>query len=154
MADAAGVPVQQVPYTAFDGGGPALIEVLAGRADIFSGDVSEVLPQIEAGNLRALLVLSSERLGGLLADTPTAVELGCVVGSNGRGWYLAPGVSDEAYEWWADAFRQLAASPQWAELRPQLGLEKFELFGQDMVDFAKDQVDDITNLLRSIGALQ
>lgn len=155
VADAAGVPVQQVQYTAFDGGGLALIEVLAGRADIFTGDVSEVLPQIEAGNLRALLVLSSERLGGLLADTPTAIELGYdVIGSNWRGWYLPPGISDEAYDWWADAFRQLAASPQWAELRPQLGLEKFELFGQDMVDFANDQVEDITNLLRSIGALQ
>ena len=155
VADAVDIPVQQVRYTAFDGGGLAVIEVLAGRADIFSGDISEVLSQIEAGSLRVLVVLAPERQGGLLADVPTAIELGYdVVGSNWRGWYMPPGISDEAYDWWADAFRQLAASPQWQELRPQLGLARFERFGADMEAFAKDQVEDLTRLLRSIGALQ
>jgi putative tricarboxylic transport membrane protein len=155
LADAAGVPVQQVRYTAFDGGGLAVIEVLAGRADIFSGDISEVLPQLEAGNLRALVVLSAERQGGLMADVPTAQELGYdVIGSNWRGWYMPPGISDEAYDWWTDAFRQLAASPHWQALRPQLGLAPFELFGEEMEAFAKDQVEDITDLLRGIGALR
>ncbi len=155
LADAVGIPVQQVRYTAFDGGGLAMIEILAGRADIFTGDVSEVLPQIEAGNLRPLLVLATERQPGLLADTPTAVELGLdVIFSNFRGWYMAPGIGDEVYDWWVDAFRQLAASPQWQTLRPQLGLAEFERFGDDMEEFAKDQVQDIADLLRSIGALQ
>ena len=155
LADAAGVPVQQVRYTAFDGGGLAVIEVLAGRADIFSGDISEVLPPLEAGTLRALVVLAPERQGGLMADVPTALELGYdVIGSNWRGWYMPPGISEEAYDWWAEAFRQLAASPQWQELRPQLGLAPFELFGEEMEAFAKEQVEDITNLLRGIGALR
>jgi putative tricarboxylic transport membrane protein len=155
LADAAEIPVQQVRYTAFDGGGLAVIEVLAGRADIFSGDISEVLPQLEAGNLRALVVLAPERQVGLMADVPTAMELGFdVIGSNWRGWYMPPGISDEAYAWWADAFRQLAASPQWQQLRPQLGLAPFELFGEEMEAFAKDQVEDITDLLRGIGALR
>jgi putative tricarboxylic transport membrane protein len=155
LADAVGIPVQQVRYTAFDGGGLAMIEILAGRADIFTGDISEVLPQIEAGNLRPLLVLAAERQPGLLADTPTAVELGLdVIFSNFRGWYMAPDISDEAYDWWVDAFRQLAASPQWQALRPQLGLAEFERFGNEMEEFAKDQVQDIADLLRSIGALQ
>ena len=155
LADAVGIPVQQVRYTAFDGGGLAMIEILAGRADIFTGDVSEVLPQIEAGNLRPLLVLSAERQPGLLADTPTAVELGLdVIFSNFRGWYMAPDISDEVYDWWVDAFRQLAASQQWQTLRPQLGLAEFERFGPEMEVFAKQQVREITDLLRSIGALQ
>jgi putative tricarboxylic transport membrane protein len=155
LADAVGIPVQQVRYTAFDGGGLAMIEILAGRADIFTGDISEVLPQIEAGNLRPLLVLADERQPGLFADTPTAVELGLdVIFSNFRGWYMPPGISDDVYDWWVDAFRQLAASPQWEVLRPQLGLAKFERFGAEMEEFAKQQVQDINDLLRSIGALQ
>ena len=155
VADAAGVPVRQVRYTAFDGGGLARIEVLAGRADLFSGDISEVLPEVEAGNLVPLIVLSPERQGGLLADVPTAIELGYdVIGSNWRGYYMAPDISDEAYQWWADAFRQMAATDAWATLRAQNGLAPFELFGAEMETFAKDQVADITNLLRSIGAIQ
>ena len=155
VADAAGIPVQPVRYTFFDGGGLARIEVLAGRADIFSGDVSEVLPEVEAGNLVPLLVLAPERQGGLLADVPTAIELGYdVIGRNWRGYYMAPGISEEAFDWWADAFRQMAGTEAWATLREQNGLVPFELFGAEMEAFAKEQVEDITVLLRGIGAIQ
>lgn len=155
VADAAGLAVRDVRYTAFDGGGLARLEVIAGRADLFSGDVSETLPEIESGNLRPLLVLAPERLTGLLADVPTAREYGFdVVGSNWRGYYMPTGISDAAYDWWADAFRQVAASPEWAALRDANGLAPFELFGADMEAFAKKQVVDVQNLLRSIGAIQ
>jgi putative tricarboxylic transport membrane protein len=153
LAEAAGIPVRNVRYTTFEAGGPAIIEILAGRADVFTGDISEVLPQIESGNLRVLVVLSDERQEGILADVPTAKELGYdVVGPNWRGFYMAPGVSDEAYDWWVEAFRTMAASPEWHALREQNGIAVFERFGDDMEAFAKDQVADIVELLTAIGA--
>jgi putative tricarboxylic transport membrane protein len=153
LADAAGIPVRDVRYTSFNAGGPAIIEVLAGRADVFTGDISEALPQIEAGNLRPLVVLSDERQEGLLADTPTAVELGYdVVGPNWRGFYMPPGVSDEAYDWWVEAFRKMADSPEWQVLREQNAIADFRRFGDEMEAFAKQQVADISQLLTDIGA--
>lgn len=153
LADAAGIPVREVRYTSFNAGGPAIIEVLAGRADVFTGDISEALPQIEAGNLRPLAVLADERQEGLLAEVPTAIELGYdVVGPNWRGFYMPPGVSDEAYDWWVEAFRQMADSPEWQELRTQNAIADFRRFGDEMEAFAKQQVADINQLLTEIGA--
>jgi len=153
LADAAGIPVRPIRYTTFESGGAAVIEILAGRADIFTGDISEVLPQVEAGNLRVLVALSEERLGGLMADVPTARELGYdVVGPNWRGFYMPAGISDAAYDWWVEAFRSIEASPEWEALRIQNGIEKFSRFGAEMEAFAKDQVDDIIELLKEIGA--
>jgi putative tricarboxylic transport membrane protein len=153
LADAAGIPVRDVRYTSFNAGGPAIIEIMAGRADVFTGDVSEALPQIEAGNLKVLAVLAEERQEGLLADVPTATELGYdVVGPNWRGFYMPAGVSDEAYDWWVEAFRQMADSPEWDALRRQNGLAVFRRFGDEMEAFAKEQVADIEQLLMDIGA--
>ena len=129
-----------------------MIEVVAGRADVFTGDISEVLPQVEAGNLRVLVALSDERLA-MLPDVPTARELGYdVVGPNWRGFYMPQGISDAAYDWWVEAFRTLADSPEWEELRLRNGIEDFRRFGAEMEAFAADQIDDIVELLTEIGA--
>lgn len=152
LADAAGVPVRPIRYTTFESGGAAVIEVVAGRADVFTGDISEVLPQVEAGNLRVLVALSEERLAKL-PDVPTARELGYdVVGPNWRGFYMPQGISDAAYGWWVEAFRALADSPEWATMREQNGIEDFRRFGAEMEAFALGQIDDIVELLTEIGA--
>jgi putative tricarboxylic transport membrane protein len=89
----------------------------------------------------------------MLPDVPTARELGYdVVGPNWRGFYMPQGVSDEAYDWWVDAFRTMADSPEWEELRLQNGIEDFRRFGDEMEAFALDQIDDIVELLTEIGA--
>jgi len=152
LADAAGIPVRPIRYTTFESGGAAVIEVVAGRADVFTGDISEVLPYVESGDLRVLVALSDERLAKL-SDVPTAKELGYdVVGPNWRGFYMPQGISDEAYAWWTEAFRTLADSPEWEALRIQNGIEDFRRFGAEMEAFAKGQIDDIVELLTEIGA--
>jgi len=152
LADAAGIPVRPIRYTTFESGGAAVIEVVAGRADVFTGDISEVLPYVESGDLKVLVALSDERLAKL-SDVPTAKELGYdVVGPNWRGFYMPQGISDEAYAWWTEAFRTLADSPEWEALRIQNGIEDFRRFGAEMEAFAKGQIDDIVELLTEIGA--
>jgi putative tricarboxylic transport membrane protein len=152
LADAADIPVRPIRYTTFESGGAAVIEVVAGRADLFTGDISEVLPQVEAGNLRVLVALADERLANL-PEVPTAQELGYdVVGANWRGFYMPQGVSDEAYDFWVDAFRQMADSPEWEELRVQNGIADFRRFGDEMEAFATQQVQNIEELLVEIGA--
>jgi putative tricarboxylic transport membrane protein len=152
LADAAGIPVQPIRYTTFESGGAAVIEVVAGRADLFTGDISETLQFVEAGQLRVLVALSEERLP-MLADVPTAIELGYdVVGPNWRGFYMPAGISDAAYDWWVEAFQVLGASAEWETLRVQNGIEPFYRYGAEMEAFAKDQVADIVQLLTEIGA--
>lgn len=143
--------VGAIRYVSFSSGGAAIVEILGGRADVFTGDVSEALPQIEAGNLRVLAVLSEERLGGLLEDAPTAQEQGFdVIGANWRGFYVPAGVSDEVYDYWVEAFRELEASEQFEALREQSGLADFWRGGEEMTDFVYDQVASIRELSAQI----
>jgi putative tricarboxylic transport membrane protein len=151
-AQAAGVEnVEQIQYVSFSSGGQAIVEIVGGRADVFTGDVSEALPQIEAGNLKVLAILSDERIDNL-PDVPTAAEQGIdTVGANWRGFYVPAGISEERYEYWADAFRQLEASDVYEEIRVENGLAPFARFGAEMEQFVLDQVDDIEELSARIG---
>lgn len=150
-AQAAGVDnVASIQYVSFSSGGQAIVEIMGGRADVFTGDVSEALPQIEAGNLKVLAVLSDERID-VMPDVPTAKEGGIdVVGANWRGFYVPAGVSDERYAYWADAFQQLEASDAFAELRAESGLAKFARFGDDMDAFVRQQAENIRTLSAQI----
>ncbi len=67
-----GTNLNHVP---FRGGGPAVLGVVQGDADVFINDASTTLPNIQAGNLRALVMLSPRR-SPLLPDVPTSAELG------------------------------------------------------------------------------
>ncbi len=79
---AAGIDVLDVPYK---GGGPAAIDVMSGRVDMFFSVVPLVLPYIKSGKLRAIAVASANR-SALLPDVPTLQESGySVVGSAWNG---------------------------------------------------------------------
>lgn len=151
-AQAAGVEnVEQIQYVSFSSGGQAIIEIVGGRADVFTGDVSEALPQIEAGNLKVLAVLADERIDNL-PDVPTAKEQGIdTVGANWRGFYVPAGIGEERYQYWADAFRELEASERFEEIRRENGLAPFARFGDEMEQFVLDQVADIEELSARIG---
>jgi putative tricarboxylic transport membrane protein len=148
LADAAGVDnLSAVRYTSFSSGGPAIIEILGGRADVFTGDVSETLSQLESGNLKVLAVLGDERLEGSLSHIPTAKEQGYnVIGANWRGFYLAPGISDAEYAYWSDAMLKLAQSEKFKVLREQNGLAPFLRTGAEMDSFVRNQVATIEKL--------
>ncbi|MGG5891000.1 Bug family tripartite tricarboxylate transporter substrate binding protein [Falsiroseomonas sp. HC035] len=68
----AGVRFEHVPYR---GTGAALPDVMAGKIDAIFGDISAVLPLVEAGQLRALAVTGRER-SALAPSILSAAELG------------------------------------------------------------------------------
>lgn len=67
-----GASFHHVPYR---GGGPMLIDLLAGRIDAASGNLPLLLPHIRQGGLRVLAVRSLHRLPAL-PHAPTFKELG------------------------------------------------------------------------------
>lgn len=141
-------------YVSFDGGGPALIEIKSGRADVFTGDTSEVLGDLDAGLIRVIAVFAPERVSRL-GDAPTAREQGYdVVAGNWRGFYGPPDMSQEAYDFWVDAIRQVASSEQWQALRDENGLAAFESFGADFEAFAKEQIELMVGISRELGIIE
>jgi tripartite-type tricarboxylate transporter receptor subunit TctC len=64
--------ILHVPYR---GGGPALLDTLAGQVDMSFPTLSAALPHVKAGTLRALAVSDTKR-HPLLPDVPTMQEAG------------------------------------------------------------------------------
>jgi tripartite-type tricarboxylate transporter receptor subunit TctC len=66
----AGVDIVHVP---FKGGGPAMMDVVAGNTQVAVGSLIQMLPQIKGGRLKALGVGSMKRIPAL-PDVPTISE--------------------------------------------------------------------------------
>lgn len=78
----AGTEAIHVPYR---GGGQLIADLMSGKVDYGFATAATVLPQVEAGRLRALAVPSSER-STLLPHVPTMAEAG-VAGYAINNWY-------------------------------------------------------------------
>ena len=155
-ADAYGIDdVRSVKYIAFDGGGEAVTQLLAGSVQAFTGDISEAKGFVDSGDIRVIAVLAPERLPGEFADLPTAREQGVdAVGANWRGFYAPGGMSDEAYEGWVAKIAELYASDEWKETMTNNGLAPLDLQGAEFEAFVAESVQRIQDISREIGIIQ
>ena len=155
-ADAYGVEdVRQVKYIAFDGGGEAVTQLLAGSVQGFTGDLSEAKGFVESGDVRVIAVLAPERLTGDFADFPTAREQGVdAIGANWRGFYAPAGMSDEAYDAWVSKIGDLYASDEWKAVMEANGLAPLDLQGAEFEQFVSDSVAQIQTISKEIGIIK
>ena len=147
--------VRKIKYVAFDGGGEAVTQILAGSVQAFTGDVSEVLGFMESGDLRAIAVMSPVRLSGALAAVATAKEQGIdVIGANWRGFYAPGKMSDAAYTYWSTQIHAMYATPQWQTVMGNNSLAPLDLTGAEFEAFVAESIVSIAQLSKDIGLIR
>ncbi len=82
FARAAGIYLQHIPYK---GGSQAITDVLGGQLPLVAVNALEALPQVKAGKLKVLAVLSPKR-SAIFPDVPTIAESG-FAGFEASVWY-------------------------------------------------------------------
>ena len=134
-----GTIINHIP---FRGGGPAVIAVMAGDADIFINDASTTLSNIQAGSLRALAMLSPQR-SPLLPDLPTSAELGFpgIVSSSWVGLAAPANTPAPIVARLANATDQVFASDAYRALIKKTGFELFGFNDQQTAAFIKAEVE-------------
>ena len=107
---ALGVQIDAVP---FDGEGEVMAALLGGHVNVAYFNPSEVLPQIQAGTVRALAVSAPVRVPAL-KDVPTFTELGHqIVHTQIRGLVMPKDAPAEVVIYWEGVLRKVAESDQW-----------------------------------------
>jgi tripartite-type tricarboxylate transporter receptor subunit TctC len=82
LSNMAGINLTHIPYK---GEGPALVDLIAGRVDLFVGNISAVVKFRQDKKVKFLAVASARRTP-VAADTPTAGEAG-LPGFEASAWF-------------------------------------------------------------------
>ncbi len=146
--------ITAVKYIGVDGGADAITQTVGGFTQAMTGDMSEIVGFIKSGEVRALAVLTEERVPGF-EDIPTAKEQGYdVVAVNWRGLYVPGGISDEDFQKWADRLQAVADSDEWKQAMADNGLAPFTKVGGDFQSWIDGVVAQTEELSREIGVIQ
>ncbi len=143
------VQMTHVPYKS---GSLALIDVISGQIPVIMDTLSSVLPQVNAGKLRAIGV-SSVRRAAAAPDVPTIAEAG-VPGYESGQWYglWAPaGTPQEVITWLHRESTILLRAPA---NRDRLTSEGLEIVANTPDEFAAQIKADIakwTKLVKTLG---
>ena len=146
--------ITKVKYIGVDGGADAITQTVGGFTQAMTGDMSEIVGFLKAGEVRALAVLTDDRVPGF-EDIPTAKEQGFdVVAVNWRGLYVPRGVSDDVFNSWADKLQMVADSAEWKEAMAANGLAPFTKVGGDFQSYVDGLVMEINQMSKDIGVIQ
>ncbi len=146
--------ITAVKYIGLDGGADAITQTIGGFTQVMTGDMSEIVGFLGAGDIRVLAVLTDERIPGF-EDIPTAKEQGFdVVAVNWRGLYIPKGVSDDTFNMWADRLQQVADSDDWKAAMVANGLAPFTKVGGDFQSYVDGLIAEINQLSKEIGVIQ
>ncbi|NKX39512.1 Bug family tripartite tricarboxylate transporter substrate binding protein [Tritonibacter mobilis] len=157
LADAAGMDgdaYKAIRWVQFDGGSPAVTQMLGGQVGAVSTDLGEIAGFVESGDIKILAALSDEPIPAF-PDAPTAKSQGFdVTGYNWRGFYTGGDVSDDAYQGWVDELKTLFDTAEWKEAAEANGLITVWRGGDEFEAYVADQAKQMEDISRSIGVIK
>lgn len=126
-----------VPYGS---SGEVVTGLLSGDVDFAPMSASTAKPQIEAGELKGLCVLSEERFDDpVVGSVPTAIEQGIdATVVQWRGLLAPADIADVQREYWIKQAREATASPTFEEYIDQDLLISKQLYGDDFARYLDD----------------
>ena len=146
-----GTKAIHVPYK---GGGPAIQDLIAGHAQYSFQNINAVLPQIQAGKLKALAITSAKR-SPLLPNVPTLTESG-VKNAEVYSWQalaaphgLPPAVKAKIHGAAVDALKDPSVARQLTDLG-------FEIVANTPEEFANFQQQELARWKKviSVGKIE
>ncbi|MEM7718918.1 MAG: tripartite tricarboxylate transporter substrate-binding protein [Pseudomonadota bacterium] len=154
LKDAGFTDITNVKYIGVDGGADAITQTIGGFTQGMTGDMSEIVGFLQSGEVRALAVLTEERVPGF-EDVPTAKEQGFdVVAVNWRGLYVPKDISDADFEAWGAKLQAVADSDEWKEAMAANGLAPFTKVGGDFQSWVDGVIAETVELSKEIGVIQ
>lgn len=153
LNEAYGLDIKYIPYK----GGGAVAKDLAGQQIQSSvNNPSEALGFYESGDVVPIVAFTNERLP-MFPDTPTLNE---VSDEDDFAYFMqrsvvgAPGMSDEALEYYTDLFTKVFESDEWQKYKSDKSLMGEFMSGDDLTEYWSEQIANHETILKASGAIQ
>ena len=149
---AAGVDIKKMKAVVFNSSNQAATAVMGSHLDVVASLTNVVVPQLEAGKLRVLVVSAPKRITGALAGVPTWKELGYdAVTTNWRMVIGPKGMTREQIAYWDGVMGKMVELPEFKEdLRRNLQ-EPVYIPSSGMGKFLEGQNDQFRTILTELG---
>ncbi|MGI6224856.1 MAG: tripartite tricarboxylate transporter substrate binding protein [Peptococcales bacterium] len=152
LQDKAGIELKYVP---FESGGEVMTALLGGHVDVAWANPGEALTQVEAGQARAIVVASEERIPGF-EDVPTLIEEGVDAKlAQFRGVIMPKDAPQEAVDYLEGVLKQLHESSAWQDDYIKTNSITPRFLGQKEFAEAIVELSDMyAEIFEQIGALK
>jgi tripartite-type tricarboxylate transporter receptor subunit TctC len=141
-----------VRWVPSEGAAPGLQDLVAGGVDIVPCSIPEARSLLEAGRVRSLAVMSSER-NEAFPDIPSAEEEVGVSWEIGawRGIVAPRGIPDEVADRLIEALEVVYNSERYAEFMAGQGFGRTWAAGEDFAEFMRESNDSLGEVMREVG---
>ncbi|WP_159084904.1 tripartite tricarboxylate transporter substrate binding protein [Planctomonas deserti] len=129
----------------FESGSEVLTALLGGQIDVASLNPSEVIAQLEAGDLKALCAFSEERYEyDALSEIPTAKEQGIDVAfAQYRGFIAPGGITEDQTQYWIEAGQAYEKSDAYSEYIESNYLQANAVYGDEFSEYLAGNTADL-----------
>jgi tripartite-type tricarboxylate transporter receptor subunit TctC len=145
----AGVDLLHVPYK---GGGPALVDLMAGRVQVMLDTAASAMPHVRSGKLRALAITGAKR-SPEYPDIPTFAEAG-LPGYDTNAWYSVHAPAGTPPEVVRRLNAELVASLKEPDVQArfkQLTTEPVGNSPEEFAAFVKAELDKYARVIKGAG---
>lgn len=153
VMEASGRDALSVNYIPYDAGGTAMAALLSGEIVALSTGFSEAVDLANAGEVKIIGVTSDARVAAA-PDAMTMIEQGIdTTFINWRGFFGAPGMSDEKLAQYQAAIAAMYDTSEWETVRARNGWVNIHNPGDDFRVFLEEQETVIGDLMTKLGFL-
>ncbi len=142
------------PIRVFESARHAVADMLDGNAGVVAVSAPSVVPELEAGKLRAIAVSAPARLAAPFGDVPTWIEEGvdAVIGT-WRGVVAAPGLTPDQIAFWDSTVASALTGDRWAASLRQHGWQSTALNAAATGAFLAEERHMMSAALASLGLI-
>jgi len=141
----------QFVHVPYKGGGPAVVDVIAGRAQALFGGIPYTGPQVRAGRVRAIAIGHSKRMS-TWPDVPAIAET--LPGFSNTTWYglLGPAGTPKAVVDRINAeMKRAVANPEFIKQLVAIGLEPASSTPAEFHDMIRTELKRWTQVIKEAG---
>ncbi|MFY2508598.1 tripartite tricarboxylate transporter substrate binding protein [Vibrio pectenicida] len=149
-----GFDPRKVRYISYNAGAKATAALLSGETTLLSTGLGEVLELSKSGQVKILAITAPKRLE-VAPDTPTLTEYGNnTIFANWRGFFAAPGTSQEQVDKWNHALQKMYKTDEWQKIKSRNGWIDNYKADKDFYTFLEGQEKQIGRLMSELGFLK